>query len=156
MDNARRPNSLEDHVLDFTAQQWCVRRQKLSTNTQLAQNLGMAGDDAVEFFEKFGKEFRVNLEDLETRWDRHFFPQGGGGPSLEAIAVICLCVTAGCLLRHYVGILPAWGWGIGLIILAIVIDKRWFLKDTMVPSTVVDLVDSVRSGRWSKSYTAGK
>jgi hypothetical protein len=114
----------------------------------------MDGEDAVEFFEKFGKEFNVNLDDLHIRWGQHFGPEGG--PSFGVVVVIVLCVTAGFLLRDFIGVLPAWVWGFALIVIAFVLYRHWFGVKTMVPITVSDLIDSVRSGRWSKSYAAGK
>jgi acyl carrier protein len=68
---------LEERVLDFTAQQLAVKRSKFSTASRLNQDLGMDGDDAVEFFRGFSAKFKVNLDDLYTHWDQHFGPEGG-------------------------------------------------------------------------------
>jgi hypothetical protein len=113
----------------------------------------MDGIDAVEFFKEFGEEFKVNLEDLGSHWDQHFGPEGIPiSVSLVFIVVIWICITAGFWLRDSVGVLPAWAWGFGLIAIAVLI-WYWRVGNTIVPITVGDLVESARSGRWSKSYT---
>jgi hypothetical protein len=141
--------SLEERVLSFVSQHWPIpKRHKLCVETRIAQDLGMDGDDAVEFFKDFGEKFCVDFADLHIRWDQHFVPEGGW--SFGAMIVLCVCVTAGFWLHDLFGILPAWGWGIALIGAAVLIHQRWFAKDTMLPITVGDLVESARSGRWTK------
>jgi hypothetical protein len=43
--------------------------------------LGLERDDALEFFESFGKEFSIDLKPLGEDWE-HYFP--GDGVSLVA------------------------------------------------------------------------
>lgn len=134
----------------FTAQHWRVRKnRKLTSDTRLAQDLGMDGDDAVEFFEKFGQEFGVDLYELNAHWRQHFAPEGSG--SLGAMVTIVLCITAGFWLRDAIGILPAWAWGITLIVIVAAIHYR-FVSDKTVPVTIGDLVESARLGRWNRPY----
>jgi hypothetical protein len=65
----------EERVMQFTAQRWPVRKgRSLTTETRLAQDLGMDGDDAVDFFDAFQQDFGVDLEDLHMHWDQHFSP----------------------------------------------------------------------------------
>ncbi len=112
----------------------------------------MDGDDAVEFFEEFGKTFAVDLHELHTNWGRHFVPEVGG-PNLGLIIVICGSISTGFLLKHFVGVLPAWAWGILLIATAFFVYQKWFAEeDTSEPVTVADLIQAVRAGRWSKPY----
>lgn len=141
---------VEERVIRFTAQHWPVRKgQKLTSGTRLAQDLGMDGDDAIEFFEKFAAEFKVDLHDLRVHWNQHFAPEGS--LSLGAMVAIVLCITAGFWLRDRVDILPAWAWGISLIAIVGLIHY-WLTKDKMSPVTLGDLAESVRLGRWSKTY----
>ena len=71
--------SLEKNVLTFVRDHCPVLRQhKLSLKTRIAQDLGMDGDDPVEFFADFGKRFDVDFGDLHIRWDEHFAPEGSG------------------------------------------------------------------------------
>lgn len=141
---------LEDRVQGFTAQHLGVKRSKLSTATRLNRDLGMDGDDAVEFFKDFAAEFQVNLDDLYSRWDQHFGPEGG--PSFGFLVIVVACIIAGFWLRDRLVWLPAWAWGIALIFAVILAYQFWFAKK-MLPITVDDLVEAARSGRWSKSYS---
>jgi len=70
----------------------------------------MDGDDAVEFFREFGEKFTVDLHGLYANWERHFLPEGGSG-GLTTIAVICGCITAGFMLKDFVGVSSGLGMG---------------------------------------------
>ena len=141
---------IEERVLSFTAQHWPVRRhRKLTTDTRLAQDLGMDGDDAIEFLEQFAQEFNVDLADLRIHWDQHFAPEGS--LSFGAMVVVVLCITAGFWLRDATGILPAWAWGLSLIGVAALIHHR-LSRDRSIPVTLGDLVEAVRLRRWNKPY----
>jgi len=126
------------------------RRHHLCLESRIAEDLGVDGEDAVEFFKDFGKRFNVDFADLRIRWNQHFAPEGSG--SFGYIVVLCLGVTAGFWLHDLFGLIPPWGWGIALIVAAILIHRRWFAKDKMLPISVGDLVESARLGRWAKSY----
>jgi hypothetical protein len=69
----------------------------------------MDGDDAVEFFEKFAEEFKVDLQDLRAHWDQHFAPEGS--LSFGVMVAIVLCITAGFWLRDAIGILTGMALG---------------------------------------------
>ena len=140
----------EDRVMRFTVQHLGVRKgRNLTAETRLAQDLGMDGEDAVEFFDAFQRDFGVDLEDLHIHWEQHFDPEGGF--SFTVLAAIVVCITAGFWLRGSIGILPAWAWGLVLIAIAAAICQR-FTKDDRLPITVGDLASSARSGCWNKSY----
>jgi Protein of unknown function (DUF1493) len=141
---------LEDRIQGFTAQHLGVKRSKLSRATRLNRDLGMDGDDAVEFFKDFAAEFQVNLDDLYSRWDQYFGPEGG--PSFGFLVVLVACIIAGFWLRDRLGWLPAWAWGIAIIFAVISAYQFWFAKK-MLPITMGDLVESARSGCWNKSYS---
>ncbi len=59
-----------------------VRSQELTPETTLFHDLGIDGDDAVDFFEEFGKAFHVNLTDFKIA---RYFGSEGGDP-VSAIA----------------------------------------------------------------------
>jgi acyl carrier protein len=140
----------EERVMRFTERHWPVRKgRSLTADTRLAQDLGVDGEDAVEFFDAFQKEFGIDLEDLHIHWDQHFSPEGT--LSLGALIMIVLCITAGFWVKDAVGIFPAWAWGLLLIAMAALIYQR-LTKDDRLPVTLGDMAESVRAGRWSKPY----
>ncbi|WP_285008669.1 DUF1493 family protein [Pedobacter faecalis] len=47
---------------------------ELTRDTQLERDLKITGDDALEFFEEFGKRFDIDTEDLEL--SEYFAPEG--------------------------------------------------------------------------------
>jgi hypothetical protein len=71
---------IADQILEFTASERGMRRDKVKLGSRLLQDLGMDGDDAVEFFEKFGSQFRVDLTQLWKHWRSHFGPEAGWMP----------------------------------------------------------------------------
>ena len=51
---------------------------ELALDLRLGEDLGMDGDDAVEFFADYAREFHVDLAAM--RWKRHFGPEAGWTP----------------------------------------------------------------------------
>ena len=143
------PNVLEEQVLSFVAQHRQTDPGKLSSTTRLAQDLGMQGEDATEFLKEFSKAFSVNPDGLRARWRQHFSPEGRG--TLFAIAAMVVCVAAGFRLAEALGILPAWGWGLLLIVLFLLSYQRWRRNHAKAPITIADLIEAARSGRWTGS-----
>jgi acyl carrier protein len=79
---------MNEHLTAFVSEQTGVRPTRLTQRTRLFHDLGMDGDDAVEFFEAFACEFDVDLSGME--WNRHFGPEGGCGcvPPLALIGML--------------------------------------------------------------------
>jgi hypothetical protein len=159
------PGALETRVLTFTAIHSGVDPQKVSPMTRLAQDLDIKGDDASEFFDAFGKEFRVNLDQLNMRWDQHFHPEAGLMLSVAFIALGCVTLAGSLLvLFRFGGWLwsydyfspyqmyrtPTWvGSGIASLLCWIVVSHR---NRSSIPITIADLIDAADAGRWVKSY----
>jgi hypothetical protein len=142
------PDVLKDQVHSFTSRHLGVKENKLSTTTRLNRDLGMDGEDAVEFFKDFAAKFDVNLDGLYADWDKYFGPEGG--PSFGFLVIVVLSVIAGSWLRLRFGLFPDWVWGIALIIAAI-LSYNFGFAHKMLPITVGDLIESARLGRWNKS-----
>jgi hypothetical protein len=66
--------ALYDRVLDFVSSETATRKQHLSGNTDIAMDLGVEGDDAVEFMLKFQREFDVDLSNF--CFDQYFGGEG--------------------------------------------------------------------------------
>src|SRR5450432_1139055 len=142
------PDVLKDQVHSFTARHLGVKENKLSTATRLNRDLGMDGEDAVEFFKDFAAKFDFNLDELYADWEKYFGPEGG--PSHAFLVTVVLSIIAGSWLRLRFGLFPDWVWGIALIIAAI-LSYNFGFADKMLPITVGDLIESARLGRWNKS-----
>jgi len=66
---------LADQVRQFICDFWLERPDKLRSDTRLEDDLGMTGDDAVEFLEAFAEAFDVDLTGIE--FHKHFGPECG-------------------------------------------------------------------------------
>ncbi len=64
-------------VKDFVARETAVPFESISLETSLSWDLGLAGDDADDFFLAFAKEFDVDLESFKVlNLERHFGSEG--------------------------------------------------------------------------------
>jgi acyl carrier protein len=142
---------LEERIIEFTAEERGMKREDIELSSGLSDDLGMDGDDAVDFLEKFGKKFSVDLELLWKHWPRHFGPEFSG-PSLGAIMLIVACVVLGDLLHRAFHRIPAWAWMIALIVAAVWTYNRFFAdrNPDVIPVTVGDLMDAAKAGKWMK------
>lgn len=65
-----------DRVKEFISKYWSIPLAKLNSKSRLEDDLGITGDDAVEFFDLFSKEFEVDLRELELQ--KYFESEGVG------------------------------------------------------------------------------
>jgi acyl carrier protein len=144
---------LAERVLAFTAQQRGVAVEKIDLLSRLVEDLGLHGDDAIEFFDAFSREFDVNLDALHgKRWKHHFGPEAQpAGPPLVAIFVLLTLFVTASIIGGYLG--WTWLWFLAFVATWLFGSKAWPLRllvpDT-VPITVQDLVDAAAAGRWVK------
>jgi hypothetical protein len=54
-------SSIQDKVFNFIEDRLRVRRSSIDLNKSINFDLGMDGDDAVEFFETFAEKFELDL-----------------------------------------------------------------------------------------------
>jgi hypothetical protein len=145
---------LEQRIIAFTAKERGMKPDRIHLSSRLSHDLGMEGDDAVEFFEKFSKEFDVDLVRLGDHWHLHFGPEGSA-PPLGCMVVIGAAVILGSLLHEAFKPIADWIWmillvgGFGWIYTRFFIDQE---PSGVVPVTVSDLVDAAKEGRWIKQY----
>ena len=67
-------HDMESRVFEFVVRTLGVRRDELNLDTTLLGDLGVAGDDADEFFAAFAHEFRVDLSAIDL--SGHFGGEG--------------------------------------------------------------------------------
>ncbi len=145
---------LEERIVALVAEERGMKPQRIFLASRLSHDLGMDGDDAVDFFEKFGNEFNVDLSSLREHWSEHFGPEGSA-PSLGCMVVIGVAVVLGDLLHRVFQFMPGWEWMIVLLIAFGWAYQRIFAsgeRDDVLPITVGDLVEAVSHGRWTKQY----
>jgi Protein of unknown function (DUF1493) len=147
-------DDLQDSIIEFTAEERGMKRKDILLSSCLSHDLGLDGDDAVEFFEKFGKDFNVDLELLWRHWQRHFAPEFSG-PSLASIVVIVACVVVGDLLHRAFHQIPGWVAMIALIVVVVWTYNRFFAdrNSDEIPVTVGDLIDAAKARKWVKQYS---
>ena len=68
---------IEEQIRQFTAKELLVKPERLKAETSL-QDLGVAGDDGVEFMQAFAVRFGIDLADFES--DLYFGPEAGCDP----------------------------------------------------------------------------
>ncbi len=70
-------NTLEE-VKAFVREFWYEPKRGLSAETSLNDDLGMDGDDAIEFMQAFSQRFKVDLTDFP--YSKHFGPEAPATP----------------------------------------------------------------------------
>jgi len=138
---------VQREVIALVAKERGLARDNVKLSSRLRRDLGMDGDDAVEFFQEFEERYGVDLSPLYRRWDRHFGPEGYGNPRAFLIA-IALLFSPLPLLPF--GVSPVWVWGIAIVALLL---WRWPLRwwpwrDTTIAVSVQDLVTAAETGKW--------
>jgi hypothetical protein len=141
---------IDERVYALLVEELCVPREKLAANKTLSHDLGMEGDDAVEFFEKFGNEFRVDFSSLYEDWNKYFAAEG------VSPAVVLVILGPGALIgfgmeQLFAG-LPSWicffvGMSIWLVPFFYFVRRR---SRRALQISIQDLIDCANEGRWSK------
>lgn len=67
-------DSLKLQLLEFTAMATGVPISKLSINSRLFEDLGLEGDDALEFMDSYFEKFKVDSADFQ--FGDYFGPEG--------------------------------------------------------------------------------
>jgi len=144
-------DEFQGRVLALVLEATGVKLEKLQLTTTLSGNLGMEGDDAAEFFEKFGSEFAVNLSDLHRDWKFYFSPEGVpiATALLVAIPPVGIAILLEKLFPRLHGVAAL---GIGALLWLPVFLKwnKWRCRDR--PQIAIkDLVQTASSGKWTKA-----
>lgn len=138
---------MQSQVIDLVAQERGLPRDKVHLSSRLLQDLGMDGDDAVDFFNSVHERFGTDLTHLYELWGDYFGPEGfscWNGLVIMPAAVIG-GVAAGLL---GLGALAGFGITIALLVLWFWTMKKWGPPDRMKTITVAEVVDAVETGAW--------
>jgi acyl carrier protein len=67
--------TLQENLIEFVSAELGVKPSRLSPNTRLNQDLGVDGDDGLEFMSAFSHRFGVNMSAFEA--SQYFGPEAG-------------------------------------------------------------------------------
>lgn len=138
-------------VIGLLAEERGLPRDKLQLSARLLQDLGMDGDDAVDFFLSIHERFGTDLTHLQEHWSEHFGPEGFSCLNLLVILPIALL---GGVVGGLAGPSEFWSYSIafvvavGLLVAWLGAMRRLRSPDRMVAITVQDVVAAVDAGAW--------
>ena len=140
-------HNLQREIIDLVAAERGLPREKVKLSDRLLQDLGMDGDDAVDFFISVHDRFGTDLTQLQQNWSEHFGPEGF---SLWNGLVIVPAAIIGGLVAGFAGLSTFWGLAVTVALLAAWLwaMRRWGPPDRMVPVTVQEVVAAVEAGAW--------
>ena len=153
----RTAETLEERIAFFAARRLSVNPRRVTGEARLREDLGLADDDAIEFFEAYSTEFNVDTDSLFSRyWARHFGPFGIGWGTL-----FLMFLTAGSagFLAGFGAPPEAWLIWASLSLLELVVMQGFpFLSPelNLVPIRVSDLVKAARQGFWYEPNFSGR
>lgn len=122
---------------------------KINASSRLLHDLGMDGDDAVDFFTALHERFGTDLSALHEGWSDHFGPEGfscWNGLVIMSAAVVggvaaaLLNIGAAGGIVITVALLALWLW----------IMRIWGPPEKMQPITVDQVIAAVEAGAWPR------
>jgi Protein of unknown function (DUF1493) len=123
--------------------------EKLEPQLTLQRDLGMDADDAVEFFDRFGREFSVDLRPLGEDWRYYFGPEGI--PFRAALFLLIPGFTFSILFVRFLPRFPDWScFLLGFAIWTLVLFGWTYLRGSVSNPqiTIQGLIDCVHAGIW--------
>lgn len=146
-------DSIRAEVLKLVVEQTGVIPEKVHSSSRLLHDLGMDGDDAVDFFNRVHERFGTDLTALHEHWSEHFGPEGLS--CWTGLVVIPASVVSG-VVAGAAGLSTFWGGVIAVALLTAWVwaMRRWGLPDRTVPVTVGQVVTAVEAGLWPNRLEA--
>jgi acyl carrier protein len=87
----------QSEVIDLLAHERGLARAKVQLSDRLLQDLGMDGDDAVDFFNSLHERFGTDLTHLHEHWSEHFGAEGFS--CWNGLVIIPAAVIGGVVAR---------------------------------------------------------
>jgi hypothetical protein len=139
--------TVQGEVLKLVVEQTGVISQKVLLSSRLLQDLGMDGDDAVEFFNSVQNRFGTDLTHLHERWSEHFGPEGIS--CWNGLVIIPAAITGG-LAAGIAELSSYWGFtiSVSLIVAWHFGMRRWGPPDRSVAIEVGEVVAAIEAGAW--------
>lgn len=136
-------------VVEMLAKERGLAPARIDASSRLLQDLGMDGDDAVDFFISLQERFGTDLTALHERWSDHFSPEGFS--CWNGLVIIPAAVIAG-VAAALADLGPAGGVAItaALLTLWLWVMKNWGPPDKMLPIRVAQVIAAVEAGAWPR------
>lgn len=138
--------SIEAEIIQLVADERGLPRQNIQLSDRLLQDLGMDGDDAVDFFISVRERFGTDLTHLREHWSEHFSSEGTG--CWGALVVIPLGIIGGLIAIFTRS--KVWGAVVALALFAILVWMMHLRRpgEALVRITVGDVVAAAETGTW--------
>jgi acyl carrier protein len=147
---------LELRIKDRLAVKLAIDGDEIQMNYRLRSDLGLDGDSAVEFFQRYGEDFGVDLTELKAAWQFYFSPERAAisrGTKFAIVAGISAWLLQAMLfpqLSTFFGLVTAAGLSV-IVWLSVAIAER-MNRDPEIPAereiTVGQLIENARTGIW--------
>lgn len=140
------PSDIHAVLLKMIVDQTGVPPPSICHQSRLAEDLGMDGDDAAEFFERFEQQFSADLSELHERWNCYFAPEG---MSLKQGLLIALMTAPGIALGISLELGRILSVALGIVSAFMLIWLRSDLKPShdACGITVADLEAAIATGK---------
>lgn len=147
---------LELRVKDRLAVKLAIDGDEIQMNYRLRSDLGLDGNSAVEFFQRYGEDFSVDLTELKAAWQFYFSPERAAisrGTKFALVAGASAWLLQAMLfpqISTFFGLVTAAGLA-AVVWLAEQIAER-MNRDPEIPAereiTVGELIENARTGVW--------
>ena len=139
-------------VIAIVAEERGRKSSEIKLSHRLLDDLGMDGDDAVDFFTGLKRRYNVDLNVLDREWDRHFGPEGL--QTWILLPVLAFPVWVGLVGMHVEPIQAALVFPVALVSAGCLFirARNRRRRRPYIPVTVKDVADAVSSGSWQMNY----
>lgn len=125
---------------------------EITPDLTLFDDLGLDGDDAVEFFKAFEADFQPDLETLYERWGSHFGPEGWTLSDIGQVVFGIMVLAAPVAVIAALAGAPRWlaiSFGMAVFLVWFLPLRMWpFRPKALSPISVQDLMTTAKAGRW--------
>lgn len=150
-------DGVEEAIRRILVERHAVPARRVRPDARLVEDIGLDGDDAVEFVQEIERKFGTDLSGLHRDWHCRFGPEGLGWRAGLGAFVAPAIVLALLLARSTVA--ESWA---ALVTVGVAASLCWLLArrsrcPAREPITIADIADAVRRGAWQpRGVTAQK
>jgi acyl carrier protein len=134
----------DERIFELLACEHGIKRELITGRSRLQGDLGMDGDDAVEFFAAIERDFGTDLSRLYARWDKHFGPEG---MPLSGVLTSAVSGGLGALIAIFFKVSGFWAF---ILIIGAISLGMWCHSRLrpLTAITVDEVIAAVKAGAW--------